>query len=137
MRPAGSCPGGAQTTQCTDPLLPMSLFRSASLSLGGLGVGAYFFAMLGVTFFLSLYMLDVRGVTGVQAGLMQLPLSGVSIIASPSAPCSSPGSAFRRPSARSRPRWAGTVRADPHHGGLSLHLDGDPLRVPRTVRGWR
>lgn len=67
----------------TDPLLPMSLFRSSSLSIGGLGVGANFFAMLGVTFFLSLYMLNLRGVTGVEAGLMQLPLSGVSIIASP------------------------------------------------------
>lgn len=67
----------------TDPLLPMSLFRSSSLSIGGLAVGANFFAMLGVTFFLSLYMLNLRGVTGLQAGLMQLPLSGVSIIASP------------------------------------------------------
>ncbi|GAA3341580.1 MFS transporter [Curtobacterium pusillum] len=67
----------------TAPLLPMSLFRSSSVSIGGLAVGANFFAMLGVTFFLSLYMLNLRGATGLEAGLMQLPLSGVSIVASP------------------------------------------------------
>lgn len=65
------------------PLLPLSLFREPGFSIGGLAVGANFFALLGVTFFLSLYLLNLRGIDGVMAGVMLLPLSAVSIIASP------------------------------------------------------
>lgn len=65
------------------PLLPMSLFREPGFSIGGLAVGANFFALLGVTFFLSLFLMNLRGVEGVVAGVMLLPLSAVSIIASP------------------------------------------------------
>jgi len=65
------------------PLLPLSLFRERGFSIGGLAVAANFFALLGVTFFLSLFLLNLRGVDGVTAGVMLLPLSAVSIIASP------------------------------------------------------
>ncbi|MFK4790724.1 DHA2 family efflux MFS transporter permease subunit [Microbacterium sp. ZW T5_56] len=67
----------------THPLLPMSLFREPGFSIGGLAVGANFFALLGVTFFLSLYLMNLRGIDGVFAGVMLLPLSAVSIVASP------------------------------------------------------
>ncbi|HEY0186211.1 MAG TPA: MFS transporter [Cellulomonas sp.] len=66
-----------------DPLLPMSLFRTPGFSIGGLAVGANFFALLGITFFLSLLLLNFRGESGLTAGLMLLPMSGVSIVASP------------------------------------------------------
>ena len=62
------------------PLLPMSLFREPGFSIGGLAVGANFFALLGVTFFLSLFLMNLRGIEGVVAGVMLLPLSAVSII---------------------------------------------------------
>lgn len=65
------------------PLLPLKLFREPGFSIGGLAVGANFFALLGVTFFLSLYLMNLRGVDGVTAGIMLLPLSAVSIVASP------------------------------------------------------
>ncbi|WP_101848294.1 MFS transporter [Zhihengliuella sp. ISTPL4] len=65
------------------PLLPMTLFREPGFSIGGLAVAANFFALLGVTFFLSLFLLNLRGVEGVMAGVMLLPLSAVSIVASP------------------------------------------------------
>lgn len=65
------------------PLLPLSLFRERGFSIGGLAVAANFFALLGVTFFLSLYLMNLRGEAGVAAGIMLLPLSAVSIVASP------------------------------------------------------
>jgi EmrB/QacA subfamily drug resistance transporter len=65
------------------PLLPMALFRNPTISVGALAVAANFFALFGVTFFLSLFLLNLRGETGLAAGVMLLPLSGVSIIASP------------------------------------------------------
>ncbi|PRY65448.1 EmrB/QacA subfamily drug resistance transporter [Glaciihabitans tibetensis] len=65
------------------PLLPMSLFRNPTVSIGALAVAANFFALFGVTFFLSLFLLNLRGEDGLAAGVMLLPLSAVSIIASP------------------------------------------------------
>nr|WP_314840952.1 DHA2 family efflux MFS transporter permease subunit [uncultured Microbacterium sp.] len=66
-----------------DPLLPLGLFRTARFSIGGLAIGTNFFTLLGVTFFLTLYLMNFHGVAGLLAGVMLLPLSGVSIIASP------------------------------------------------------
>ena len=66
-----------------NPLLPLGLFRSPRFSIGGLAIGTNFFALLGVTFFLTLYLMNLRGIDGLVAGVMLLPLSGVSIIASP------------------------------------------------------
>ncbi|WP_200919720.1 MFS transporter [Rathayibacter sp. Leaf296] len=65
------------------PLVPMALFRNPTLSVGAVAIAVNFFALFGATFFLSLFLLNLRGVPGVQAGVMLLPLSGVSIIASP------------------------------------------------------
>ncbi|MDN3312108.1 MFS transporter [Microbacterium oryzae] len=66
-----------------NPLLPLTLFGSRGFSIGGLAIGTNFFTLLGVTFFLTLYLMNLRGIEGLTAGLMLLPLSGVSIIASP------------------------------------------------------
>ncbi|MEC5183380.1 EmrB/QacA subfamily drug resistance transporter [Cryobacterium sp. MP_3.1] len=65
------------------PLLPMGLFRNPTITVGALAVAANFFALFGVTFFLALFLLNFRGEEGIAAGLMLLPLSAVSIIASP------------------------------------------------------
>ena len=65
------------------PLLPMALFRNPTITVGALAVAANFFALFGVTFFLALFLLNFRGEEGITAGVMLLPLSAVSIIASP------------------------------------------------------
>ncbi|MCU1446458.1 MAG: transporter [Cryobacterium sp.] len=65
------------------PLLPMALFRNPTITVGALAVAANFFALFGVIFLLALFLLNFRGEAGIAAGLMLLPLSGVSIIASP------------------------------------------------------
>ena len=70
-------------SRVASPLLPLSLFRSRGVSVGSIAVAANFFAMLGVTFILTLFLLNTRGVGAVEAGVMLLPMSGVSIIASP------------------------------------------------------
>lgn len=67
----------------TAPLLPMALFRNPTITVGALAVAANFFALFGVTFFLSLFLLNFRGEAGIATGVMLLPLSAVSIIASP------------------------------------------------------
>jgi EmrB/QacA subfamily drug resistance transporter len=65
------------------PLLPLSLFRAPGFAVGGIAIGTNFFTLLGVTFFLTLYLMNLRGFEGVQAGLLLLPLSGVSVVAAP------------------------------------------------------
>ena len=65
------------------PLLPLDLFRSAGVSVGGLVFVANFFAILGVTFLITLFMLNTLGHSTTEAGLMMLPMSAFAI---PSAP---------------------------------------------------
>lgn len=65
------------------PLLPLDLFRSAGVSVGGLVFVANFFAIMGVTFLLTLFLMNSLGHNTATAGLMMLPMSVFSI---PSAP---------------------------------------------------
>ncbi|MCD9199573.1 MFS transporter [Aeromicrobium wangtongii] len=65
------------------PLLPLALFRSAGVSVGGLVFVANFFAILGVTFLITLFLMNTLGHSTTRAGLMMLPMSAFSI---PSAP---------------------------------------------------
>jgi EmrB/QacA subfamily drug resistance transporter len=65
------------------PLLPLSLFKSAGVSVGGLVFLANFFAVLGVTFLLTLFLMNSLGNGTATAGLMMLPMSAFAI---PSAP---------------------------------------------------
>lgn len=66
-----------------NPLIPLSLFKSAGVSIGGLVFLANFFAILGVTFLLTLFLMNSLGHGTATAGLMMLPMS---VFAIPSAP---------------------------------------------------
>lgn len=70
-------------SKVAEPLIPLSLFRSAGVSLGGLVFVANFFAILGATFLITLFFMNTLGNSTTAAGLMMLPLSLFSI---PSAP---------------------------------------------------
>ena len=70
-------------SRVASPLIPLSLFRSAAVSVGGAVFVANFFAILGVTFLITLFFMNTLGNTTAQAGIMMLPLSLLSI---PSAP---------------------------------------------------
>jgi EmrB/QacA subfamily drug resistance transporter len=67
----------------TQPLLPLRLFRSVSLSAATVLVTLAFFALFGALFFLTLYLQQVHGMTPVKAGVELLPLTSVFIVSSP------------------------------------------------------
>lgn len=65
------------------PLLPLSLFRSVSLSAATGLIVLAFFAMFGTIFFITLYLQQVHGMSPVDAGVRLLPMTAVFIVASP------------------------------------------------------
>lgn len=66
-----------------DALLPLSLFRGTTVGTGGLMIAANFFVLMGATFVLPMFFINLRGATGLEAGLMLLPMSAVSIVSAP------------------------------------------------------
>jgi EmrB/QacA subfamily drug resistance transporter len=74
---------GWYETRCAHPLLPMRLFRNPALTVGTVVTALNFFVLLGVIFFVMLYLQNVRGFTPVEAGIRTLPLSLASVVASP------------------------------------------------------
>ncbi|MER0241742.1 MFS transporter [Streptomyces sp. HSW2009] len=74
---------GWYETRVAHPLLPMRLFRNPALSVGTVITALNFFVLLGVIFFVMLYLQNVRGYSPVEAGVRTLPLSLASVVASP------------------------------------------------------
>ncbi|MFK4863968.1 DHA2 family efflux MFS transporter permease subunit [Streptomyces sp. CSMPJR101] len=74
---------GVYETRTAAPLLPMRLFRSPALTIGTVVTALNFFVLLGVIFFVMLYLQNVRGFSPVEAGVRTLPLSLASVVASP------------------------------------------------------
>ncbi|MFJ8659673.1 MFS transporter [Streptomyces sp. NPDC093795] len=70
-------------TRVTSPLLPMRLFRNPTLTIGTIITALNFFVLLGVIFFVMIYLQNVRGFSPVEAGVRTLPLSLASVVASP------------------------------------------------------
>jgi len=70
-------------SRVAEPLLPLGLFRSSGVSVGGLVFVANFFAILGVTFLITLFLMNSLGNSTTKAGLMMLPMSAFSIPAAP------------------------------------------------------
>ncbi|ASO21814.1 EmrB/QacA subfamily drug resistance transporter [Actinoalloteichus hoggarensis] len=58
-----------------EPLLPLSIFRSASLSIGTVLTLLMALAMFGSMFFLTFYFQGVQGLTALETGLRVMPLS--------------------------------------------------------------
>ena len=74
---------GWYETKQEHPLLPMRLFRSPALTIGAVITAINFFTLLGSIFYIMLYLQNVRGYSPVWAGVLTLPLSVASVIASP------------------------------------------------------
>ncbi|MDQ0753097.1 putative MFS family arabinose efflux permease [Streptomyces africanus] len=70
-------------TRVAHPLLPMRLFRNPALTIGTLVTALNFFVLLGVIFFVMLYLQNVRGFSPDESGVRTLPLSLASMVASP------------------------------------------------------
>lgn len=74
---------GWYETRIEHPLLPMRLFRSPALTIGAVITAINFFTLLGSIFYVMLYLQNVRGYSPVWAGVLTLPLSIASVVASP------------------------------------------------------
>jgi len=69
--------------KAAQPLVPLSLFRNASVSIGTVLMMMVAFAMFGAMFFLGFYFQGVHGLTPLEAGMRMLPMSAGMIVASP------------------------------------------------------
>ena len=65
------------------PLLPLRLFRSASLSAGVVLVILLMFALFGAMFFMTFYLENVHGLDPVAAGVHLLPMTAMLIVGAP------------------------------------------------------
>src|ERR1700733_4179243 len=65
------------------PLLPLRLFRSASLSAGVVLVIMLMFAMFGAMFFMTFYLENVHGLDPIAAGVHLLPMTAMLIVGRP------------------------------------------------------
>ncbi|WP_220448595.1 MFS transporter [Nonomuraea mesophila] len=65
------------------PLVPLSLFRNISISIGTVLMMMVAFAMFGAMFFLGFFFQGVHGLSPLEAGLRMLPMSAGMIVASP------------------------------------------------------
>ena len=70
-------------SRAKDPLLPLDLFRSRSLSAGTALVVVGFFALFGLLFFVGLYLQNVHGYSPVQTGVRLLPLTATFVVSAP------------------------------------------------------
>ncbi|MEU3251682.1 MFS transporter [Streptomyces sp. NPDC006997] len=70
-------------TRVKEPLIPLALFRSVSLSAGVVLMVLMAIAFMGGLFFVTFYLQNVHGMSPVDAGLHLLPLTGMMIVGSP------------------------------------------------------
>jgi EmrB/QacA subfamily drug resistance transporter len=69
--------------RASEPLLPLSLFRNISVSIGTGLMILMAFSMFGAMFFLTFFFQGVHGLTPLESGLRMLPMSAGMIVASP------------------------------------------------------
>jgi EmrB/QacA subfamily drug resistance transporter len=67
----------------THPFVPLRIFRNRSVVLGTITVMLDFFALLGMLFFVSLYLQNVHGYSPVSAGFRTIPLTAAFALSSP------------------------------------------------------
>jgi EmrB/QacA subfamily drug resistance transporter len=66
-----------------DPMVPLSIFRSAAFTGANLTTLGLYFALYGTTFFLIIYVQNVMGYSALDAGLVLAPVSLVMLVLSP------------------------------------------------------
>ncbi|MFF8943369.1 MFS transporter [Streptomyces sp. NPDC014864] len=70
-------------TRVSEPLVPLTLFRSVPLSAGVVLMVLMAIAFMGGLFFVTFYLQNVHGMSPIDAGLHLLPLTGMMIVGSP------------------------------------------------------
>lgn len=70
-------------TKAPEPLIPLKLFRSVSLSAGTVLMILMAFSLMGGIFFVTFYLQNVHGMSPVGSGVHLLPLTAMMIVGSP------------------------------------------------------
>ncbi|HEY0698026.1 MAG TPA: DHA2 family efflux MFS transporter permease subunit, partial [Micromonospora sp.] len=70
-------------TRASQPLVPLSLFKSVSVSIGTVLMILVAFSMFGALFFLTFFLQNVHGLSPVDAGVRMMPMSLLMIVSSP------------------------------------------------------
>jgi EmrB/QacA subfamily drug resistance transporter len=65
------------------PMLPLSFFRIPTFAASNVVAASVFFALFGTTFFLSLYLQNVKGYSPVQAGIRLFPFTVMILLIAP------------------------------------------------------
>lgn len=67
----------------SEPLIPLSIFRNRNFSLGAFSIATMGFTVSSMMLPIMFYLQDGQGLSALQAGLMMLPMAGLSIVLSP------------------------------------------------------
>ncbi|HET6636851.1 MAG TPA: MFS transporter, partial [Streptomyces sp.] len=70
-------------TRVSEPLLPLTMFRSVPLTAGTVLMVLMAFGFMGGIFFVTFYLQNVHGMSPVDSGLHLLPLTAMMIVSSP------------------------------------------------------
>jgi EmrB/QacA subfamily drug resistance transporter len=100
-----------------NPMLPLHFFRDPTFAASNVVAASVFFALFGTTFFLALYLQNVRGFSPLETGIRLLPFTAAILVISPIA---------GRLSDKHGSRWLMTIGCLYAAGGMALLLRIDP-----------
>jgi EmrB/QacA subfamily drug resistance transporter len=100
-----------------NPMLPLHFFRNPTFAASNVVAASVFFALFGTTFFLALYLQNVRGFSPLETGIRLLPFTAAILVISPIA---------GKLSDKHGSRWLMTVGCLYAAGGMALLLRIDP-----------
>ena len=101
----------------TSPMLPLHFFRNPTFAASNVVAASVFFALFGTTFFLALYLQNVRGFSPLETGVRLLPFTAAILLISPVA---------GRLSDKHGSRWLMTLGCLYSAGGMALLLRIEP-----------
>lgn len=101
----------------TNPMLPLHFFRNPTFAASNVVAASVFFALFGTTFFLALYLQNVRGFSPLETGVRLLPFTAAILLISPIA---------GKLSDKHGSRWLMTLGCLYAAGGMALLLRIEP-----------
>jgi EmrB/QacA subfamily drug resistance transporter len=106
------------------PMLPLAFYRNPTFAASNVVAASVFFALFGTTFFLALYLQNVRGFSPFETGVRLFPFTVAILIISPIS---------GRLSDKYGSRWLMTAGCAIAAGGMALLLRTDPTSSYTTV----
>lgn len=104
-------------TKSNNPMLPLRFFRNPTFAASNVVAASVFFALFGTTFFLALYLQNVRGFSPLETGIRLLPFTAAILLISPIA---------EKLSDKHGSRWLMTLGCLYAAGGMALLLRIQP-----------